>query len=56
MFDTYNVNKATISSFRRALYDFDRGRLTSVVKEVFDPLGVDVFRRMEEITDDEQIA
>jgi hypothetical protein len=54
--DTYNVNKATISAVRRALYDFDRGRLTSVVKEVFGPLGVDVFRRMEEITDDEQIA
>ena len=56
MLDTHNVNTATISAFRSALYDFDRGRLTSVVKEVFDPLGVDVFRRMEEITDDEQIA
>ena len=54
--DPHNINKATIGAFRSALYDFDRGRLTSVVKEVFDPLGVDVFRRMEEITDDEQIA
>ena len=51
--DPHNTNKATIRAFRSALYDFDRGRLTSVVKEVFDPLGVDVFRRMEEITDDE---
>ena len=56
MLDTHNVNKATISAFRSALYDFDRGRLTSVAKGVFDPLGVDVFRRMEEFTDDEQIA
>ena len=54
MLDTHNVNKATISAFRSALYDFDRGRLTSVVKEVFDPLGVDVFRRMEEFTYDRQ--
>jgi hypothetical protein len=54
--DTHNVNKATISAFRSAIYDVDRGRLTSVAKEVSDPLGVDVFRRMEEITDDEKIA
>ena len=35
--DPHNINKATIGAFRSALYDFDRGRLTSVVKDVFDP-------------------
>ena len=35
--DPHNINKATIGAFRSALYDFDRGRLSSVVKDVFDP-------------------
>ena len=35
--DPHNTNKATIRAFRSALYDFDRGRLSSVVKNVFDP-------------------
>ena len=33
----HNTNKATIRAFRSALYDFDRGRLSSVVNNVFDP-------------------
>ena len=35
--DPHNTNKATIRAFRSALYDFDRGRLSSVVNNVFDP-------------------
>jgi len=35
--DPHNTNKATIRAFRSALYDFDRERLSSVVKNVFDP-------------------
>ena len=35
--DLHNTNKAIISALRSALYDFDRGRLSSVVKNVFDP-------------------
>ena len=35
--DPHNTNKAIISALRSALYDFDRGRLSSVVKNVFDP-------------------
>ena len=35
--DPHNANKAIISALRSALYDFDRGRLSSVVKNVFDP-------------------
>jgi predicted ester cyclase len=35
--DRHNRNKAIIAAFRSALYDFDRGRLSSVVKNVFDP-------------------
>ena len=33
----HNRNKTTIRAFRSALYDFDRGRLSRVVKDVFDP-------------------
>ena len=35
--DRHNRNKAIIGALRSALYDFDRGRLSSVVKNVFDP-------------------
>lgn len=35
--DPHNANKAIIGALRSALYDFDRGRLSSVVKNVFDP-------------------
>ena len=35
--DPHNTNKATIRAFRSALYDFDRGRLSSAVNNVFDP-------------------
>jgi predicted ester cyclase len=35
--DPHNTNKATIRAFRSALYDFNRGRLSSVVNNVFDP-------------------
>ena len=35
--DRHNRNKAIIGVLRSALYDFDRGRLSSVVKNVFDP-------------------
>ena len=35
--DRHNRNKAIIGALRSALYDFDRGRLSSVVNNVFDP-------------------
>ena len=35
--DRLNRNKAIIGALRSALYDFDRGRLSSVGKNVFDP-------------------
>ena len=35
--DPHNRNKTAISAFRSVLYDFDHGRLSNVVKDVFDP-------------------